>query len=81
MTDMINPAIEQHFKDGAALMERAAPIFDGVHSFVMMTVLASLTAQWLLSHPEEQHDRLVDAFGATVADVVAALQLRAGVQH
>lgn len=78
---MTTPVIEQHFKDGAALMARAAPIFDGAHSFVMMTVLASLTAQWLLSHPEEEHDRLAQAFSETVEDVVAALQLRAGVRH
>lgn len=77
------PEIEQHFKDGAALMERAAPIFHGAHSFVMMAVLANLTAQWLLSHPEEEHDRLADAFSKTVEDIVAALQLRATreVQH
>ena len=74
---MTHPEIEQHFKDGATLMAQAAPIFDGAHSFVMMTVLASLTAQWLCSHPEEQHEHLAQAFSETVDDVVAALQLRA----
>jgi hypothetical protein len=77
---MIDPEIEQHFKDGAALMAQAAPIFDGAHSFVMMSVLASLTAQWLLSHPEDQRDSLVEAFNQTVDDLVAVLQQRTALE-
>jgi len=43
-------------------------MFDGKHSFVMMCVLSQLIAQWLLMHPEEQHNSLVAALAATVED-------------
>lgn len=72
---MTRPEIdEQHYRDGAVLLAQVAPIFEGAHSFVMMTVLANLTAQWLIGHPEEQHDILAETFSQLVDQLVAVMQ-------
>jgi hypothetical protein len=39
----------------------------------MMMVLSNLIAQWLLSHPEDQRDRLVMTLAATVEESIDIL--------
>lgn len=73
MTEL-SPEVVQHYAESEALMHKIMPIFIGAHSFPMMVVLSNLIAQWLLNHPEEQHDMLMDALLATVAEGILGAQ-------
>jgi hypothetical protein len=72
MTEL-TPELEALYAEGNALMREVGPILQGSHSFVMMMVLSNLIAQWLLSHPEDQRDRLVMTLAATVEESIDIL--------
>lgn len=64
----MDPELEKRREETDALMFKLAPMFNGVHSFTVMMVLADLAAQWLRSHPPQETPRLGTVLIATIGD-------------